>query len=86
MWSSSSIRACRSDATGRSGGASDLGRGLNRAVRELNAYRADADHPCDIKTSLRVSHADTHEASAGIYEELLADGIEHAHGGYARCR
>ena len=63
-----------------------MSRGLNRSVGELNAYRADTDHPCDIKTSLRVGHADPDEAGACIYEELLADGIEHAHGGDARCR
>ena len=63
-----------------------MGRGLNRSIGELNTNGTDPDHPCDIKTSLRVSHADTYEAGARIYEELLADGIEHAHGGYARCR
>ena len=81
-----SLRACRPDVAGWPDGAGDLSCGLNRSIGELNAYRADTDHPCDIKTSLRVSHADTYEASAGINEELLADGIEHAHGGDARCR
>ena len=61
-------------------GSCDLRGRLDRAVRELNADRADTDHPCDVESPLGIGHADADEASGVVDEELLADRIEHPHG------